>query len=144
MGICIGGYFFSDSQQRALLKVGDCNECLSESELIGLLASVGIQKTPALIPKLIFESDFTIVIDFTDWSENLKLSHSYYKNRYIFIPKHDIKSTSDFSERDREFIIDLHASVVKVVNEQKIEHYELYTSGPKRQHVNYLHYHLVF
>lgn len=144
LGVGVGGYFFSDSKPRTLLHAEKCATCLGKSEIVGLIASVGIQKTPFLLPNVVFETEKTIVLDFTSLIDVLDLAHSEYKNRYIFIPKQDIKSLSDYTDDDKSFILDLHASVVEVVKSKNIKHYKFYTSGPDRQHINYLHYHLAF
>nr|WP_159063708.1 hypothetical protein [Thaumasiovibrio occultus] len=144
IGIATGGYFFSDTKQRPLLKAQPCTICVDKSELLGIISSVGIQKTPMLIPNIVYETDKTLVLDLSAQIELVGLSVQGYENRYILIPKHDIPSVSDYTPEDIEFIVDLHQAAVTVIEQKEIQNYKFWTSGPARQHVNYLHYHLAF
>ena len=53
LGILIGGYLFSKSQPRSFLALNRCENCLSPEDLLGLVASVGIQRFPKLVPSVV-------------------------------------------------------------------------------------------
>ena len=63
-GVLIGGYLFSDTRPRSFLALHRCEgTCLQANELVGLIASVGLQKFPAFVPNVIKETDKTIVVE---------------------------------------------------------------------------------
>lgn len=132
-GIVVGGFLFSDSKPRSLLNIFECSNCLNRNEMAGLLASVIVQKTPRLIPNVIAETDKTIVFE-----------HPRPKHRihYMFVPKKDIKNIGELTNEDTEYIIDLFSTIVVLVNKYEIKNYSLWTNGPEKQDVTYLHFHL--
>ena len=133
LGLLIGWWLFSDSRSRQLITFHRRNHASSREELLGLLASVGVQKLTRLIPGIILETDKTIVF---------KHPRPKYRVHYIFAPKRDIKDISDFSEDDKEFLIDLFATLSTVINQENIQDYKLWSNGPGKQDVTYLHFHL--
>src|SRR5215207_4636846 len=87
VGIVIGGYLFSDSQPRSFLAIHKCqNACLQPNEFVGLLASVGIQKFPMLIPSVRAETEKTVVIEHPAPEARI---------HYLIFPKKDIKNIAD-------------------------------------------------
>jgi len=83
---------------------------------------------------VILETDKTIVFQYP---RSMRQIH------YIFAPKKDIKNIGELTEEDKEYIIDLYASVAAIVKQQGIKNYRLWTNGPEKQEVTYLHFHLV-
>ena len=132
-GLLIGWWLFSDSRPRQLITFRRRSHASSREELLGLLASVGVQKLTRLIPGIILETDKTIVF---------KHPRPKYRIHYIFAPKKDIKDISDFSEDDREYLSDLFATISTVINQENIQDYKLWSNGPGKQDVTYLHFHL--
>lgn len=132
-GLLIGGLLFSDSKPRSLLSIFKCDDCLAPNEVAGLFASVVVQKTPRLIPKVILETDKTIVF---------KHPIPKYKIHYMFVPKKDIKNIGELTDEDNEYIIDMFSTIVATVNKLGIRNYRLWTNGPEKQDVTYLHFHL--
>ena len=132
-GVIVGGFLFSDSKQRSLLKIFKCSNCFNRNQMAGLLASVIVQKAPMLIPKVISETDKTIVF------EHPRPRHRVH---YMFIPKKDIKNIGELSNEDIEYIIDLFSTIVVIINKYEIRNYKLWTNGPEKQDVTYLHFHL--
>ena len=64
IGVVFGGYVFSDTQPRSFLALNMCKgTCLRPNELLGLVASVAIQKFPGFVPSIVIETDKTIVTD---------------------------------------------------------------------------------
>ena len=134
VGILMGGYLFSRSQPRSLLSINHCQNCLTPKDLLGLIASVGIQKTPGLMPFVVFETDKTIAI-------KLPLPHK--RIHYVIIPKKDIKNVGEISEADTPYLTDAFFVARQMIEQQKLSRYEIYTNGPGLQTVTYLHFHLV-
>jgi histidine triad (HIT) family protein len=134
LGIMIGAYLFSQSQPRSFLKLSECQHCMRTSEIIGLLASVGIQRFPGMIPSVIFETDKSIAIC---------ISGSRERFHYVIFPKKDIKSIGDITKDDIPYITDAYLVAKQLIEEKHLYKYRLTTNGPGYQEVNYLHLHLV-
>jgi len=132
-GLLLGALLFSNSKSRSLLTIRATQNRFSASDVAGLLASVIVQKMPALLPKVILETDKTIVFE-----------HPRPKHRihYIFVPKKDIKNIGELSEDDKEYIIDLFSAIVSQINKLELHNYKVWTNGPGKQDVTYLHFHL--
>ena len=132
-GFLVGGFLLSDSKPRSLLRIFKCRNCLSQSEVAGLFASVIVQKMPRFLPNVIVETDKTIVF------EHPRPKH---KIHYMFVPKKDIKNIGELTDDDNEYLIDLFATIVVTINKLGIKKYSLWTNGPGKQDVAYLHFHL--
>jgi len=132
-GILVGGLLFSDSKPRSLLNIFECSNCLAPNDVAGLLASVVVQKMPHLIPDIILETDKTIVF---------KHPSPRHRIHYMFVPKKDIKNIGELTNEDNEYIIDLFSTIVAIVDNLGIKNYKLWTNGPEKQDVTYLHFHL--
>lgn len=133
VGLLVGGFLFSDSKRRSILNMAACDNCLAANEVAGLFASVVVQKMPKLIPDIVLETDKTIVF---------KNPRPKYKIHYMFVPKKDIKNIGELTDEDSESIIDLFSAIATIINRLKIKNYRLWTNGPKKQDVTYLHFHL--
>jgi len=134
VGIVIGGYLFNQSQPRSFLSLNQCQNCLSPKDLAGLLASVGIQKLPGLIPFVVLETDKTIVV-------KNPLTKAYVD--YIIIPKKDIKDIGQISKEDAPYLIDAYLAARDIIEKEKLSNYRIYTNGPGFQDATYLHFHLI-
>jgi len=134
IGIIIGGYLFAQSQPRSFLSINRCQNCLSRADLLGLIASVGIQKFPGLIPSVVLETDRTIVV-----------KHPFPLERihYLIIPKKDIKDIGEISEVNAQSLIDAYLVVRRIIEEEKLSKYQLFTNGPGFQDMTYLHFQLI-
>src|SRR5512139_2480793 len=86
VGVFVGGYLFSQSQPRSLLAIGHCQNCFTHEDLLGLIASVGIQKFSGVTPFKICETDKTIAI---------KYPFSSGRARFVVVPKKDIKNIGE-------------------------------------------------
>ena len=135
IGIILGGYLFADTRPRSFLALNNCKAtCLQQSDLLGLLLSVGIQRFSALTPSVVKETDKTIVIEHSSPQARI---------HYLVIPKKDIKNVGELSDSDREYLVDLFSVVGEIVREKKLVDYRLVTNGPGYQGVSYLHFHLI-
>jgi len=134
VGILIGGYLFSQSQPRSFLAINRCQSCLTHEDLLGLLASVQIQRFLGLMPFKVFETDKTVVI-----------KHPFSSDRihYVIIPKKDIKNIGQISDADAQYLTDAFFVARWIIEREKLSRYRLYTNGPGLQDVTYLHFHLV-
>ncbi len=132
IGIMIGAYLFSQSQPRSFLSIKHCQDYLSQADLLGLIASVGLQRFPGLIPSVAFETDKTVAIKLL--SNNL---------HYVIIPKKDIKNIGEVSEGTGEYLLDAYFVARRIIGEGKLSQYRFYTNGPGFQDVTYLHFHLI-
>ena len=132
-GLSLGAWLFSKTRPRPLLTIKPQPHSQASKEAAGLLASVLVQKTPSLIPKVILETDKTIIF------EHPRPKH---KTHYIFMPKKDIKNIGELSNDDKEHLIDLFSAIVSQINKQKLYDYRVWTNGPGKQDVSYLHFHL--
>ena len=135
VGVVTGGYIFSDSQPRSFLAIHKCqNTCLQPKDLAGLLASVGIQKLPMLIPSVIAETEKTVVIEHPAPEARI---------HYLVFPKKDIKNIADVTEADEEYLVDAFRVIRGLVKEKNLVKYRVVTNGPGYQGVTYLHFHLM-
>jgi hypothetical protein len=134
VGIIIGGYLFAQSQPRSFLSINRCQNCLSRRDLLGLVASIGILKFPGLIPSVVLETDRTVVV-----------RHPFPLERihYLIIPKKDIKNIGEISEANAQYLIDAYLVVRRIIEEEKLSKYQLFTNGPGFQDVTYLHFQLI-
>ncbi|MEZ5523520.1 MAG: HIT domain-containing protein [Pseudomonadales bacterium] len=132
-GLALGARFLSRTKPHTPFHPAATRKSLSKKELAGLFASVLVQKTPSLIPRVIAETDRTLVF------EHPRPKH---KLHYIFMPKTDIQDLGKLGEEDRESLLDLFSAIVSQINKQKLHNYRVWTNGPGRQDVSYLHFHL--
>lgn len=135
LGVALGGYLFSDTRPRIFLSLRNCEgNCFRPNELVGLLASVGIQRFSEFVPEVVRETDKTIVIE---------QPGAYTGVHYLVIPKKDIRNPADLSDSDREYLVDLFSVMGEIIREKNLTDYQILTNGPGYQTVGYLHFHLV-
>jgi histidine triad (HIT) family protein len=135
VGVILGGYLFSDSRPRSFLALNNCGgTCFQANELLGLIASVGIQKFSALAPSVVKETDKTIVIQHPSPEARI---------HYLVIPKKDIKNIAGVSDADTDYLMDAIKVAGEIIREKKLTNYRLITNGPGYQGVTYLHFHLL-
>jgi len=108
---------------------------LSHADLLGLIASVGIQRFSGLIPSVTFETDKTVAIRLP--SPPVKRIH------FVIIPKKDIKNIGEISEGTVGYLVDAFLVAREIIEKERLSKYQIYTNGPGVQDVTYLHFHLV-
>src|SRR3989344_332243 len=122
IGIIIGGYLFSDTHPRAVFEINNCSAgCFDQEELAGLLVSAGIQKTQSVIPKVIKETEKTIVIDHPTPETEI---------HYVVFPKKDIRNIGEISAEDSDYIMDSLTTIRVIVEEKDLKSYQVITNGP--------------
>jgi Scavenger mRNA decapping enzyme C-term binding len=135
LGVVLGGYLFTGVQPRSFLALPGCGSaCYRPNDLAGLLVSIGVRRTPGLLPGVVKETERCLTI-----------RHPFPENRVHFVvfPKRDIKDIGSFGVEDAPFLVECLAHIQALVNEHKLRAYRLTTNGPGRQDVTYLHFHLV-
>lgn len=132
IGIVIGGNVFTRTQPRSLIALHPCTNCLSPQEFAGLLASVGIQQLPGLVPLKALETDKTIAIRVPARTGV----------HYVLFPKRDFKDIGEFSAASAPYVVDLFTVARVLIERDHLTSYELRTNGPGFQSVRYLHFHI--
>jgi diadenosine tetraphosphate (Ap4A) HIT family hydrolase len=133
-GIGFGGYLFTKTQSRPLLAETSCgNHCYSDKELAGLITSAAILRSPFKIPGVVMESTTCLAI-----------RHPIPQARihYVLFPKHDIKNIASLRPDDIPYVVGCFAMVRELVQRDKLEKYVVFTNGPGKQEIAYLHFHL--
>ena len=133
-GAVFGGYLFGKSLPRSFLAVTDCgSSCYRASDIAGLVASVGIQRAPGLLPDVVKETDKCIALKhpFPDASYH-----------FVIVPKKDIKNIGEVALDDQSYVIDCIALIRFLAAEYGLKDYHVLTNGPAAQDVTYLHFHL--
>jgi hypothetical protein len=134
-GILIGGYLFSHTQPRSFVMLNKCeSQCFSPNELVGLLASLGIQHAPGLVPNVVAETDRSIA--FVHPAPQAPI-------HYVIVPKKDIKDAGDIGEGERPYLIDAYDVMRTLIHQEQLQNYQIITNGPGIQQMRYLHFHLM-
>lgn len=135
VGVLLGAYFFIDVRARDIVDVPPCTDrCIDRKELGGLLVALGIIKTPALVPKVVAETDLTIAMESPDPLASV---------HYLVLPKKDILDVGDLSKEDSEYIADAFMVMSQLVRRDNLDEYKVIANGPGFQQVRYLHFNLV-
>lgn len=135
VGVTTGGYFFSRSLPRSFLAFDTCSaNCLTKSELAGLLVSAGLQRGPRIAAVLEIESDTCVAV---------KHPKPAAKFHYVLFPKHDVKNIASLTDDDQQFVMGCFALVRRLVERDQLKNYYVSTNGPGLQEIAYLHFHLI-
>ena len=132
-GLLLGGWLFSDTRPRQRLYPRLTAQGWDTNQLAGLLASVVVQKTPWLIPKVILETDKTLVFEHP---------RPKFKTHFMFVPKKDIKNIGELDPEDEAYLTDIFVALNQIIQSRHMNDYRLWTNGPGKQDVAYLHFHL--
>jgi histidine triad (HIT) family protein len=106
-------------------------------DVMGLIGSVGIRALAGrleTLPLVVLETDRTFA---------LTVSTAKTKFHYVLVPKKDIRDISEISAEDEPYLTDLFLTARQLVEKEGLHDYRIYTNGPGRQSVGYLHFHLV-
>jgi hypothetical protein len=139
LGLVIGGlagaWLFVDTRARTFVTPLHCqSNCVNEKELGGLLVSIGILKTPGLLPSVVEETDMTIAMKSPDPLATID---------YLILPKKDILDIGDLSSEDAAYVADAFEVMADIVRKDGLTDYKVITNGPGFQQVRYLHFHLL-
>jgi diadenosine tetraphosphate (Ap4A) HIT family hydrolase len=137
LGALAGGYAMRDTQPRAPLRVGDCGierECIQPRELAGLIASIGIQRTPELVPSVVLQNRECVAIRHPFSSEAF---------HYVLFTRRDIRNVGEVSEQDASAVLGCVAIIGELARSLGLTRYRVYTNGPGKQEISHLHFHVV-
>jgi scavenger mRNA decapping enzyme DcpS-like protein len=135
VGLILGGYLFRGVQPRSVLALPQCDAtCYRPSDLIGLLASIGVQRVPGLVPGIVKESERCITIRHPNADGRV---------HFVSFPKRDIKDIGSLSPEDGPYVMECLGHIQALIAENNLHAYSVVTNGPGRQVVRYLHLHLV-
>jgi hypothetical protein len=134
--VVAGGYFLHDTQPRTPLRLGDCHakDCFRPQEIAGLLASIGIQQFPGVIPGVLMEDQQCVAI------KHPKSPEAFH---YVLFTKRDIRNIGEVSAEDTAALLGCVAMIGELVRTQGLARYRVYTNGPDRQEITHLHFHVV-
>jgi hypothetical protein len=134
IGVVIGGWAFSRSIPRSFLAVAECSgSCYRTNDLIGLLASAGIQQTAQAIP-VVGES-----------TECIAIRHPKPEGRVhlVLFPKRDVRNILELQPEDGPYVLGCFALARTLTEIKGVRNYRLQTNGPALQHATYLHFHVI-
>jgi HIT domain len=137
VGVLIGGYLFSGVEPRSVLALPECGDsCFRASDLAGLVASVGIQRKPRLLP-------LPNVVKETERCITIRHPFSNRRVHFVSFPKRDIKNIGSMSVEDGPYVMECFAHMQALVGEHHLRAYRVMSNGPLLQSVGYLHFHLI-
>lgn len=135
LGGLAGGWLFVDTRARTFVAPPHCqSDCIDAKELGGLLVSIGVLKTPGLLPSVVEETDKTVA---------MKSPEPLAKIDYLILPKKDILDVGDLSADDAAYVADAFLVIADLVRRDHLTDYKVITNGPGFQSVRYLHFHLL-
>jgi len=133
VGLVIGRILFTDTRPRRLASLNLSARGWDANQIAGLFASVIVRKAPCLIPNVILETDKTLVFEHP---------RPRFKTHYMFVPKKDIKNIGELGSEDMSYICDLFTALATIIQSRQLSDYRLWSNGPDKQDVAYLHFHL--
>lgn len=120
LGVALGAYLFIDIRPRNFIALPHCTtNCFSSKELGGLLVSIGVQKTPGLLPNVVEETDLTIA---------LKSPEPLATIDYLILPKKDILDLGDVSTDDAAYIADAFEVMADIIRTNHLTDYRVITN----------------
>lgn len=138
LGVGGGAWLFHDVQGRPLLVPGGAGQrlpAISRKDLLGLLASAGIQTAPDLLPLVAATNKLCIAI---------RLPVLGLPIHYVAFPRRDILDIQDLARPGNgEAAAACLELLAGIIRDQGYRDYRVYTNGPDQQDVRYLHFHLV-
>ena len=134
-GLAAGGWTFSKTIPRTFLMTRDCGDtCLRRNEVYGVIASIGLQRFPGLVPGVVMESDTCLAI---------RHPKPDMRVHYVLFPKHDTKNVSTLTDADVPYVLGCFAMTRSLVERDGLKAWRVSTNGPGVQEIAYLHFHLL-
>lgn len=138
LGIVLGAWLFHGVQPRPVLepaRPGSAVPRFSRKELLGLLASAGIQHTPGLIPLVVEQDSRCMVVRIPTFGE---LRH------FVAFPRQDIADIADLARPGAAAdAVDCVRLLGSLIRYEGYRDYRVYTNGPDQQDMRFLHFHLL-
>ena len=138
LGCAVGAWLFHDVQPRTMwvrVPQGRGLPHISLKDLLGLLASAGVQHAPGTIPWVVARDARCLVV---------QLPQPGLLRHYVAFPQHDILDLADLSQSENATdAADCIRLLGEIIRDQGYRDYRVYTNGPDQQDVRYLHFHLI-
>jgi len=136
-GFACGGLSFVQTQARPVPVQHRCDsvdDCLSDPAVLGLLASAGLHLAPGLMPDIVARSPECVGIRNPRPEARIDL---------VFFPTRDMRNLLDVTPDDERYLMGCIALMRKVVDEQHMSYWQIFSNGPTEQEIDYLHFHLI-
>jgi hypothetical protein len=136
-GFACGAAVFVRIQARPLPPLAECGRdgaCMTDPQILGLLAAVGLRLAPGLMPDVVARSPHCVGINSPKPDARVDL---------VFFPTRDMRSLLDLTPADAPQLMECFALMRQVADERHITNWKVATNGPGRQEITYLHFHLL-
>ncbi|MDR3415995.1 MAG: HIT domain-containing protein [Nevskia sp.] len=136
-GFACGAAVFVRTQARPLPPLRQCESadaCLSDAQVLGLLASVGLRVAPGLMPDIVGRSRECVGIRSPKPEARVDL---------VFFPRRDIRNLLDVTPADQAVVFGCIALMRDVAEHEGLTRWKIVTNGPGVQEIAYLHFHLM-
>jgi len=136
-GFACGGAAFIDTRPRPLPAPGQCipnDDCLTDPQVLGLLASAGLHLAPGLMPRIVGRSPHCV---------GISSPHPEAPVDLVFFPTRDLRDLLDATPADAPMLMECLALMRQVAGERGLDNWKIMTNGPGMQTVAYLHFHLM-
>ena len=136
-GFTCGALSFVQTQARPLPALHQCDsteECLTDPEVLGLITSAGLHLAPGLMPDIVARSKECVGIRSPKPEAHIDL---------VFFPTRDLRNLLDLAPGDEPYVMGCIALMRKVADERGMHDWRVFSNGPGKQEIAYLHFHLV-
>ena len=136
-GFGCGAATFIRTQARPLPPVRECRspeECLTDKQVLGLVASAGLHLAPGLLPHIVAQSRVCVGIDSPRKDAPVDL---------VFFPRRDVRNVLDIDPEDEPYVMGCFALMRQVADQRGLRDWRVMTNGPGQQDIAYLHFHLM-
>jgi histidine triad (HIT) family protein len=134
LGVLAGGWLFAGARWRPFLETVRGERRIDEAELLGLVGSIAVRRTPGLVPRVVLTTPRTVV---------LVPFQPEARTHFVIVPRRDIKDVSDLRAGDEAYLVDAFAVAGRLARDNGLRRWRVFTRGPDEQAVRYLHFHLV-
>jgi hypothetical protein len=136
-GFAAGAYCFVQTQARPLPAPRQCGSvdlCLSDPEVLGLAASVGLHMVPGAMPDIIARSPECV---------GIRNPRPVNKLDLVFFPTHDLRNLLDLAPGDEKYVLGCFALMRQEADALHLKEWRIVSNGPGAQEITYLHFHLI-
>ena len=137
VGFLLGAAAIHRPITNAPLELPPARNPLNPKDLMGLIGSLGIRTLAGhleALPPVVLETDRTFALEIPEPRNRI---------HYVLVPKKDIGDISQISKGDEPYLTDVFLVSRKLIEQAGLSNFQIYTNGPGRQQVGYLHFHLV-
>jgi histidine triad (HIT) family protein len=136
-GFVLGAASIHRSIPNAPVELPPAREPWNPKDFMGIIGSLGIRALAGHLEKV------PLVVLETDRTFALTVSRSKKRVHYVIVPKKDIRDIGEISPGDEPYLMDVFFTARQLVDKEGLYDYRIYTNGPGRQTVGYLHFHLL-